>query len=281
MQTRSRIERSGIRKNSDRPLVKSELLRFPLHGAIGAGALAAILWLVGTPARAQETGTDGTSGTAEKPTSEGAAELTLAQERVEKKYKEFEKVLARMAELTATTDPKRAALLRKAVSQSKEKLIGTQFEMLIDLLKQDRLANAVTNQREVEQDLNKLLELLLSEQRGQRLKDERKRIKEQIRRINELINREQELQNWTSKGADAKRLAESQGKLAKDTKKLANEMQEGAGDDARGDEVKADDENDEDGDKRSGGEKGEKGDAEKGDAKNDPSQEKSNDSQPE
>ncbi|HUY34732.1 MAG TPA: hypothetical protein VMV69_18450 [Pirellulales bacterium] len=197
--------------------------------AIRAGVLAAILSLVGAPAPAQETGADDASDTAKKSSAQAAAELTLAQERVEKKYKEFEKVLARMVELTASTDPKRAALLRKAVARSKERLIGAQFEKLIDLLKQDRLANAVGNQRAVELDLNALLQLLLSEQRGQRLKDERQRIKEQIRRINELINREQEIQNRTANGADAKRLAEGQGKVAQEAKKLAQAMRDDAG----------------------------------------------------
>src|SRR5215469_9579894 len=103
-------------------------------------------------------------------TSTGSAELPLAQEQVLRKYQRFEEVLLRMSELTAATDPKRAALLRKAVGQSKDKLIGVQFDRLVDLLKRDQLATAVTNQKDVEKDLKHLLNLLLSEQRGDRLK---------------------------------------------------------------------------------------------------------------
>ena len=47
-------------------------------------------------------------------------------------------VLLRMAELTASTDPRRAALLRKAVAQSEERLIDVQFEAIIGLLNKDQ-----------------------------------------------------------------------------------------------------------------------------------------------
>ncbi|HVA45731.1 MAG TPA: hypothetical protein VNH11_05025 [Pirellulales bacterium] len=153
-----------------------------------------------------------------------AAELPLSQEQVLRKYQRFEEVLLRMSELTAASDPKRAALLRKAVGQSKDKLIGVQFDRLVDLLKRDQLATAVTNQKEVEGDLKQLLDLLLSEQRADRLKSERERIKEQIRRINELINKQQQLQGQTQGSGDPKKLAPSQGKLGEQTGKLAEDM---------------------------------------------------------
>src|SRR6185437_661355 len=86
--------------------------------------------------------------------------LWLDQEQIATKYKRFEEVLMRMAELTAATDPKRAALLRKAVADSKGNMIGLQFDELVKLLKQDQLSKAVTNQGAVEHDLAQLLELL-------------------------------------------------------------------------------------------------------------------------
>src|SRR6202012_5273015 len=78
-------------------------------------------------------------------TAASSAELPLAQEQVLKKYQRFEEVLLRMSELTAASDPKRAALLRKAVAQSKDRLIGVQFDRLVNLIKKDQLATAVTN----------------------------------------------------------------------------------------------------------------------------------------
>src|SRR5690606_14874655 len=97
-----------------------------------------------------------------------------------------------------------------AVAESKERAIGQQFDALTEMLKTDRLATAVTGQKDMEQDLGKLLELLLTEQRGDRIKDEKERIKEQIRRIKEIINREMEIKHNTQAGADPGRLAEGQ-----------------------------------------------------------------------
>lgn len=155
-----------------------------------------------------------------------AGELALSQEQVERKYRRFEQVLLRMSELTSGSDPKRAALLRKAVARGKDKEIGTQIAQLVDLLKHDQLAGAAGRQQAVEQDLAQLLELLLSEQRGERLKNERERIKQQIQRVNELIKRQQQLQGQTESGGDAKKLSEGEAKLADQTGKLADEMKD-------------------------------------------------------
>ena len=153
-------------------------------------------------------------------------ELALSQEQVERKYRRFEQVLLRMSELTSASDPKRAALLRKAVARSKDKEINAQFAQLVDLLKRDQLAGAASRQQAVEQDLARLLELLLSEQRGERLKNERERIKQQIQRVNELIKKQQQLQGQTESGGDAQKLSESEAKLADQTGKLAEEMKD-------------------------------------------------------
>src|SRR5579885_3542988 len=169
---------------------------------------------------------DGPADESSSETAGASAELPLSQEQVLKKYQRFEEVLLRMSELTAASDPKRAALLRKAVAQSKDRLIGVQFDRLVSLLKRDQLATAVTNQKEVEKDLRQLLDLLLSEQRADRLKSERERIKEQIRRINELINKQQQLEGQTQGGGNLKKLSEGQGKLGEQTGNLAEEMKD-------------------------------------------------------
>ena len=62
-----------------------------------------------------------------------------------------------MAELNAASDPRRAALLKKAVAQSKEQLIGLRFERLVELLGKDQLSRALENQTDLDQDLRALL----------------------------------------------------------------------------------------------------------------------------
>lgn len=221
--------------------------------AVVGGAVALFAWLamVHPAAHAQDEksdsekpATDQAASSADAPAAEPDSldELSLAQEQIRGKYQRFEQVLLRMSELTAGSDPKRAALLRKAVGQSKEKLIGLQLERVVEVLKQERLANAVTQQTELEQDLAGLLELLLTEQRSQKLKDERERVKEQIRQLTELINKQQQLQGQTAGNADAKRLADAQDKLREQAGKLAGEMEaaENDGKPKAGDESEAD-----------------------------------------
>lgn len=201
---------------------------------VAIGAVAPAAWLAmasAATAQLEQAQHEPPAATAPQAAAEPAAEpdsldeLSLAEEQIRAKYQRFEQVLLRMSELTAASDPRRAALLRKAVGQSKEKLIGLQLERLVEVLKQERLANAVAQQTELEQDLAGLLELLLTEQRSQKLKDERERVKEQIRLLNELINKQQQLQAQTAGNADAKRLADAQNKLKLQTGKLADEMQ--------------------------------------------------------
>ena len=146
-------------------------------------------------------------------------------EQIATKYKRFEEVLMRMAELTAATDPRRAALLRKAVARQRGEYDRPEFDELVKLLKQDQLSKRSSSQGAVEHDLAQLLELLLSEERGERLKNEKERFKEQIRRLKELINKERKNSRSDSREADPQGLAKGQGKVADETAKLARDMQ--------------------------------------------------------
>ena len=83
-----------------------------------------------------------------------ADRLAMEQQQVAEKYNHLIEVLSRMAELSGALDPRRAALLRKAVDQAGEKLIGVQFETLVDLLKKDQLARAIDNQGDLDRDLS-------------------------------------------------------------------------------------------------------------------------------
>ena len=138
-----------------------------------------------------------------KPAAEAGGGLAAEQAQVAERFRELERLLLRMAELTAPTDPRRAALLRQAVAQSKQRDIDHQFEELVALLKQERLALVVKNQGEVQQDLAKLLELLLSEDRTKRIESEKERIREYLKRVNKIIKEQKGIQGETDRGGDA------------------------------------------------------------------------------
>ncbi len=164
--------------------------------------------------------------------------LAVRQQEISDKFRHLEEVLLRMAELSAGVDPRRAALLRKAVAQSKQRLINVQFEKLVALLEKGQLSLAIENQNTVDHDLKALLELLLSEDRGRRIESEKARIREYLKRLNEIIKQQKGIQGRTSGGAETKRLADEQEKLADKTGGLSDDIKqnEEGGDQARGED---------------------------------------------
>jgi hypothetical protein len=193
--------------------------------SLAAVACWGALFIFGAGPLTAQTETPAPATEAASPAAEKAApSLSDRQEQLAQKYRQLEAVLLRMAELS--DDPERVALLRKAVAQSKQQLIGEQLVDIVALLERERLANALTEQGEVRQDMNKLLELLLSEDRGQNLDEEKQRLQQWIRDITGLIKDQQGLQGETEGGADSKGLSERQGALAEKTKGTADEIAE-------------------------------------------------------
>jgi hypothetical protein len=197
-----------------------------------------------------KTKPDGTSA-AKEAEPKPAEKLSIQQRRIAEKYRHLEDVLLRMAELNAAHDPKRAALLKKAVAQSKDQLIGVRFERLVDLLGKDQLSRALENQTDLDQDLRTLLELLMSENRSKAIENEKARLREYLKQLGMIIKQEKDIQGRTAGGDDHQRLAGEQGKIADKTGGLAKDIKK----------------NEEKGDGKADGAKGEgaKGEGAKGD----------------
>ncbi len=140
------------------------------------------------------------------------------------KYKHLEEVMLQMAELSVQTDPRRAALLKKALAQSKEQLIGVRIERLIEFLGNDQLSRAIENQTELDQELRSLLELLLSENRAKRIQSEKARLREYLKRLSNILKQEKDVQARTVDRGDHNRLAGEQGKIAEKTGGLAKDI---------------------------------------------------------
>ena len=172
-----------------------------------------------------------------------------------------------MAELNAVSDPRRAALLKKAVAQSKEQLIGLRFDRLVELLGKDQLSRALENQTDLDQDLRALLDLLMSENREKTVKDEKARLREYLKAIGILIKQQKDVQGRTAGGDDHKQLAGEQGKVADRTAGLAKNIQknEEKGEDGKRDNSKGDKGKDENGQGK--GAKGADGKSESGNGK--------------
>ena len=136
------------------------------------------------------------AGTAPKPridsppTSQPPAaddELPVEQARLADRFKRLEEVLGRLAEFSASTDPRRAKLLRDAIAQSREQDINVRFESIVKLLEDERLSAAATNQTELQKELDSLLTLLLKADRDKELSSQRDRVKKYLKEVGRLI----------------------------------------------------------------------------------------------
>ncbi len=231
------------------------------------------------------------AGGSEKSADAAKNPLAAEQAQVAQRYREFERVLIRMAEVTAHTDPRRAALLRQVIAQSKSRDIDHQFDQLIELLQKDRLSVGIKGQNELHDDLAKLLDLLLSEDRSKRIESEKQRLKEYLRRINVIIKEEQVLLDETIEGREENKLGGKQKDLAGKTDQLAKDYAKSEGVPAANDTKSAGDKT-EAGDKASGkdnkdakqGERkpaeGKSGDQKPGDKKDGSESPKANERQP-
>jgi len=173
---------------------------------------------------------NGKEGAAVEPTKQ----LADQQARLADKYRRMEELLFKMADFEATSHPRRAALLKQAYKQSKDRLTYSQLAAIVKLLGAGQLKRAVDGQQTAEKDLEALLKLLQTENRSDRLKTEAQRIKEYIKELQRLQRLQRSVRGQTEGGGDMQRLADSQQKVADRTGNLAKKIeQDSAKPDAR------------------------------------------------
>ncbi len=156
-------------------------------------------------------------------------QLALRQGELADRYARLEKLMLRMAEFDAADNPRRAELLRKAFATSQDRDVQRQLEQLVELLQQDKLSRAIVDQGQVAKDMQAILELLLKENRADRLKDEQQRVKAYIREIERLERMQRGVQGRTEGGVAEQKLTTEQERVAERTSDLGRQMTEDAG----------------------------------------------------
>ena len=126
-----------------------------------------------------------------------AQELTDKQRSLSGRYTQLEQILLRLSETSANSNPRQATLLKKALYESKDKLIVQRFETLVNALERRQLSDAVNGQADIERDMLLLLKLLESENRNEQREKEKEQIKEFIRNLEEILHNERVLKNQT------------------------------------------------------------------------------------
>jgi hypothetical protein len=166
------------------------------------------------------------SATETKPeNSAGNDQLAIDQARLADRFKRLEEVVGRLAELSASNDPRRAKLLREAIAQSREQDLNVRFESVVKLLQDERLAAASTNQTELQKELDGLLSLLLKADREKELNSERERIKQYLKEVSRLIREQKSVRARTVGDDDLKALGNDQQRLSADTAKLGGNIE--------------------------------------------------------
>lgn len=175
---------------------------------------------------AQESATDPSAAPSETAQTDAAPEETIAsaQEGLAMRYQRFESTMLQVAEYLRKTDPERADLLVRAIGKSKESRLPDQFKLLVNLLKQDQLGDALEEQQHVVVLMQGLLELLQSEDRKEDLEREKQRIRDLIKDVDRLIGKQGDLRSDTERKENPNGLENRQGKIAGDTKKLIDKI---------------------------------------------------------
>lgn len=150
--------------------------------------------------------------------------LIAREEAVGQQFRELEKSLLRLADLLASSDPKRSTLLRKVFERARDLGLEDRLDLIVTQLKDGQLLKAGVSQALSLEELRQLLDLLESGDAQKRLINTKEEVKQYLSKLNKLISRQREVEGETESGADEKRLSDRQDSLANDTEGLSREI---------------------------------------------------------
>ena len=155
-----------------------------------------------------------------EPSQPVEAKLVSQERRLADRYDRLELLAGRLAELSRSTQPRRARLLRELIAKSREQDIAGRFDAIIGELQKDSLGTALSGQQELQGDLQKLLELLLQEDRDRQIESQRRRIGKYLEEVKRIIRLERGIKARTEGGDQADKTAQDQGRAAEAAGKL-------------------------------------------------------------
>ena len=162
-----------------------------------------------------------------RPSAEGPADAQVPRDdlasrtaRLADRFDRLEMLAGRLAELSRSTQPHRAKLLRELISQSHDRDIAGRFQSIVDALDGHALSSAHGRQLELQTQLRNLLELLLREDREQRIESQRKRVRKYLSDIKRLVRLQRGVKARTEGGDTTKPLSIEQQRIAQGAAKL-------------------------------------------------------------
>jgi hypothetical protein len=196
------------------------------------------IFLLTIPAGIFAAGADEPSGNPQekkKPISKVRDDAAIEQERLASQYRGFELAVLHLAQRLERSskpeDRQRARVLNEAIKKSSEVGITHKFDTLIGLLRSTKpvsiteLTEAMTQSKMLADDIQTILDILLSDNQDAQRRAERERIEKLLRELEKIIREQSQVRALTETGKTHKdSLGAAQSKVTKSTEKLGNAM---------------------------------------------------------
>lgn len=176
---------------------------------------------------------------AQSSTGDEVTTLASRQSSVATRYERLEELLLRLADMEASENPERSALLRRVAKQSRERFVLEKLRGAGKMIGDGQLSKAMTDQKSATEELQSILKLLMSEDRSSRIRDEKKRISELIKQLRLTERNERSVRARTENGVEMSEVEKEQKAIAERAEELREELEAGS-DDADGDSSESD-----------------------------------------
>lgn len=150
--------------------------------------------------------------------------LSQRQAGVTERYQKLEELLLRLADMEAAENPERAALLKRAARQSRDKFVLEKMRTATESLKTEEFQKAVESQESAEEELGALLTLLMSEDRSKRIRDEKERYRKLIRDLKRNLNNQRSARARTENDADIEDVKNEQKSVTERSEELKERL---------------------------------------------------------
>ena len=176
---------------------------------------------------------------AQSSTGDEVTTLASRQSSVATRYERLEELLLRLADMEASENPERSALLRRVAKQSRERFVLEKLRGAGKMIGDGQLSKAMTDQKSATEELQSILKLLMSEDRSSRIRDEKKRISELIKQLRLTERNERSVRARTENGVEMSEVEKEQKAIAERAEELRKELEEES-DDASGESSESD-----------------------------------------
>lgn len=169
---------------------------------------------------------------AQSSTDDEVTTLASRQSSVATRYERLEELLLRLADMEASENPERSALLRRVAKQSRERFVLEKLRGAGKMIGDGQLSKAMTDQKSATEELQSILKLLMSEDRSSRIRDEKKRISELIKQLRLTERNERSVRARTENGVEMSEVEKEQKAIAERAEELRKELEEESDDDS-------------------------------------------------